>query len=286
MRIYIMTDAEGVAGVLDSENWCMPESRYYELGKELLTLEVNAALEGFFSAGATEALVSDGHGYGYINPDLLDPRAELLRGYSTGRPFHLDEGWEFLAYVGQHAKARTEHAHLCHTGSMFVLNMAINGVSVGEFGEFCFSASQLGVPCIFASGDLALTKEAEALLPGIETVAVKRGNSPGHGDELDADAYRQKNKGAIHKQPQAARELIQAGAAKALIRAQTEDFGILPIEPPFKRVTILRHTDELPRRYSVTEHPTSVSELMNMPLDLKPVESDEHLAELLAESDS
>lgn len=28
-RVYIMTDMEGVAGVLDSENWCRPEGRYY-----------------------------------------------------------------------------------------------------------------------------------------------------------------------------------------------------------------------------------------------------------------
>ena len=67
-KVYIMTDMEGVAGVLDFENWCKPESRYYELGKELLTLEVNAAIEGFSRGGATEFLVADGHGYGGINP--------------------------------------------------------------------------------------------------------------------------------------------------------------------------------------------------------------------------
>ena len=51
MNIYIMTDLEGVAGVLDYDNWCTPESRYYETAKELLTLEVNAAIEGFFEGG-------------------------------------------------------------------------------------------------------------------------------------------------------------------------------------------------------------------------------------------
>ncbi len=35
MRVYIMTDLEGVAGVMDLENWCLDTSRYYELGKEL-----------------------------------------------------------------------------------------------------------------------------------------------------------------------------------------------------------------------------------------------------------
>ena len=59
MRIFLMTDLEGVAGVLDSGNWCLWNSRYYEAGKELLTRKVNAAIEGFMSAGATEFLVAD-----------------------------------------------------------------------------------------------------------------------------------------------------------------------------------------------------------------------------------
>ena len=284
MRIYIMTDLEGVAGVLDSENWCLSDSRYYDLAKTFLTREVNAAVDGFFSAGATEILVSDGHGGGGINPDLLDPRVELLRGWKSGWPFSLEEGWDMLAYVGQHAKARTEYAHLCHTGSMVCLDLSINGISIGEFGDLVMCASQLGVRTIFGSGDLAFTKEAQALVPGIETVAVKRGTRAGRGDELDADAYRQKNAGAIHKQPRAACDLIRAGAAKALIRAQREDFGIVPVHPPFRRVTIFRHTKDAPRRYAITEHPSEVAAVMNARLDIKPIESDEQLAELLAQS--
>ena len=283
-RVYIMTDLEGVAGVLDSENWCLADSRYLDMAKEFLTLEVNAAVEGFFSAGVKEILVADGHGYGGINPELLDPRVELLHGWKSGWPFSLEEGWEALAHVGQHAKARTEYAHLCHTGSMRVLDQAINRVSVGEFGDMTLCASELGVPSIFGSGDLAFTKEAQALAPGIETVAVKRGTRRGRGDELDADAYRKRNVGAIHRQPQKAREMIRAGAAKALTRAQTEDFGIVPLKPPFKRVTVFRHSGDAPRRYSIVEHSDSVAALMNMPLDLKPIESEEQLAELLAQS--
>ena len=45
MKVYLMSDLEGAAGVLDSVNWCYPDSRYYELAKELLTREVNAAGE-------------------------------------------------------------------------------------------------------------------------------------------------------------------------------------------------------------------------------------------------
>ena len=70
MKVYIKTDLEGVAGVLDSAERCCPrdwgsfsrvESRYFEKAKRLLTMEVNAAIEGFFEAGAREILVGDGH---------------------------------------------------------------------------------------------------------------------------------------------------------------------------------------------------------------------------------
>ena len=46
--LYIMTDIEGVAGVLNSQEWTSPGHPYYALGKEFLTLEVNAAADGFF----------------------------------------------------------------------------------------------------------------------------------------------------------------------------------------------------------------------------------------------
>src|SRR5690242_6247438 len=98
MRIYLMTDLEGVAGVLNFTDWCLTESRYYDLAKELLTREVSAAVDGFFAGGATEVLVVDGHGAGGINPVLLDPRAELMRGFAMGWPFLLNEGCDAVAW--------------------------------------------------------------------------------------------------------------------------------------------------------------------------------------------
>ena len=77
MRIYIMTDMEGVAGVLNADDYLLPGARYYEVARELVTLETNAAIEGLLDAGATEFLVVDGHGPGAINPLLLHPAARL-----------------------------------------------------------------------------------------------------------------------------------------------------------------------------------------------------------------
>jgi len=283
MRIYLMTDLEGVAGVLDCENWCLRESRYYDLAKELLTEEVNAAVDGFFSAGATYVMVADGHGGGGINPALLDARAELLRGWGKGYPLGLEDGFDAFACVGQHAKARTEFAHLAHTQSFGYLDLSVNGVSVGEFGEMVLCASELGIPTIFGAGDLAFTKEAEALVPGIETVSVKRGNRAGRGDECGSAAYGKRNLGAVHKSPRGARALIREGAARAVERAKDESFGIHELKAPFERIAVFRHNDADPRMYSRESHESSVAELLNLPYDRKPVDSDEQLAELLSD---
>ena len=246
MKVFIMTDLEGVAGVINSTDWIYPDSKYYEKGKEFLTKEVNAAIDGFFEAGATEVVVQDGHGAGAINIDLLDPRAKLQRGWDTSKggayPFGMNESFDVEAYVGQHPKAGTEYGHICHTGSFNVIDQQVNGISVGEFGEGALLADYYGVKTIFASGCLAFTKEAQALVEGIETVAVKEGVMPGKGDELSEAAYEKRNWGAIHLQPEAARKLIREGAFRALRRyiENPDSFRTVKITAPYSRKVTYR----------------------------------------------
>jgi len=272
MKIYVMTDMEGVAGVQNFEDWCTVGGRYYEVGKEFLTREVNAAVEGFFAAGATEVVVSDGHGQGGINPVVLDSRAELLVGWPTGWPFLLDKTYDAVAFVGQHAKAGTEFAHLAHTQSTGYVDLSVNGVSIGEFGQLAMCASELGVRTVFGSGDRAFCAEAQALVPGIETAEVKRGTTPGHGDELVRSQYIRQNRSAIHLHPERARARIREGAERAVRRAAKRDFGLVPLRPPFERVGVFRADGEQPRRRSVETHPTSVIALMNMSFNAKAIE--------------
>ena len=80
MKIFIMTDLEGCAGVMNAQDWIYPTSRYYEKACELATLEASAAVEGALEGGATEVVVVDGHGAGAMRRDLLHPRARLLGG--------------------------------------------------------------------------------------------------------------------------------------------------------------------------------------------------------------
>jgi D-amino peptidase len=274
MKIYIMTDLEGVAGVLNAQEWIAPGQPYYPLAKELLTMEVNAAAEGFFEGGATEILVADGHGAGALDVRLLDERVEMLRGWGAGPyPLCLDASFDAIAWVGQHAKAGTEFGHMAHTQGFSYLDLSINGVSIGEFGEMVLCASELGVRTIFGSGDEAFTREAQALVPGIETVAVKRGVKPGTGDELTTEQYARFTASARHLSPVRACRLIREGALRAIRRAREESFGLLSLTPPFERVIKLRPSEGRPyKTISRVTHPTSVIAVLNMSAEAQRLE--------------
>jgi len=285
MRIYIMTDLEGVSGVQNFQDWTGPRGAYYPLARQLLTREVNAAVAGFFAAGAASILVADGHGASAVDIQDLDPRVEFMRGWPQSWPMGLEEGgYDFVAFVGQHAKSRTERSNMAHTQGCGYLELSINGTAIGEFGQLALCASQLGVRTIFAAGEQALADEAQALVPGIETVAVKRGTKPGRGDECSEAEYRQRNGGAIHLHPERARQLIRQGAESALLRAGERDFGIIPLAPPFRRVYVQRHTKEEGQLWAIDEHPDDICALLAQPYgDLKPVESEAQLRELLVD---
>lgn len=273
MRIYIMTDLEGVAGVLNATDWCYPHSRYFERAKELLTQEVNAAIEGFFAAGVTEITVADGHGCGGIDPLLLDPRAELLRGTPTGYPLLLDRTYDAVAFVGQHARAGSEYAHLAHTQGWDVLDLSVNGLSIGEFGQFGLCALELGVPVILCTGDLALCREATALVPGVEAVAVKRGTTPGTGDELDAESYAERNTSAIHLHPLRARALIRQGAERAARHAHRAPRTLPGLAPPYELVLKVRPRRGQGGAIGKAWHPASIAALLNTRCELEPLEA-------------
>ncbi len=245
MKVYLMSDLEGVAGVINSTDWIYPQSRYYERAKEFLTLEVNAAVDGLFAAGATEVVIQDGHGHGAIDIALLDPRAKLQRNWDVNGayPFGMDRGdFDVMVYIGQHPKAGTQYGHLCHTGSFNVIDYSVNGISVGEFGQGVLQSQVFGITPIFASGCLAFTKEAEALVKGIETVAVKEGTQSGTGDECSIEEYENRNWGAIHLQPQTARKLIREGAERALRRYMENPDSFQPpkISAPYSKKVIYR----------------------------------------------
>lgn len=257
---------EGVAGILNHDDWVRPSGMFYEKGMRLLTEEVNAAVEGFISAGVHEVLVVDGHGPGGIDPETLHEKAALLRG--GGGVWGLDSSFDGLAFVGQHAKAGTPFSHITHTGWFDCIDYRINDVSIGEYGQLALCAMELNVPTILACGEEALCKEAEALTPGVVTVSGKRGLSPDGFDDLDADEYRKAKLSAVHKSPRLVRGLIREGAARAVqeLKRDPGRFKYPVLKPEFTRKIRFRKYGDRPACETFDIHPSSIIDLMSLPV--------------------
>ena len=273
MKLFIMTDLEGVAGVMNSRDWIYSSSKYYETAKRLLTEEVNAAVHGFLAGGFQEILVYDAHCDGAINVELLHPEARIMRGYDRGAdgskvyPFGIDKSFDALAFVGQHAKPGTPFSHLTHNMWWNYLDTTVNGVSVGEYGMMVLSAGELGVPVVFASGEKALCEEAAALCPWVITAAVKEGTIPGTGNDLDAQQWENYHQGVISLAPSKARQVIQQQAKLAAEQFSRNRVAFKPLalEKPYTVVTRYRDSKDGngPARTVTASHPESVSQSMN-----------------------
>src|SRR5262249_13027981 len=175
LKIYISADMEGIGGVSTWDVQAEPKGREYEKFRRLMTLEVNAAVDGAFDAGATEFLVADSHGDGQnIDVELLDKRARLIR--ASPRPLGMMQGidstFAAVIFVGYHAREGAADAVLAHTFSGR-LAVKLNGVEVPEAGFNAAIAGDFGVPVVFLSGDQTIAQEARELLGATETVEVK-----------------------------------------------------------------------------------------------------------------
>lgn len=222
MKVYIVTDLEGVSGVCLFEQTREKQPReLYEEARKLLMGEVNAAVEGCFEGGAKEVVVLDGHGGGFnFIPEEMHPRAYFITG--THRPtwlVGLDETFNAVLCIGFHAMMGTPNGILHHTQSSKTENRYwYNGIEMGEIGQVAIVAGHYDVPVVMVSGDKAACDEAKKLLGDeIVTVAVKEGYSRHCAKMIP---------------PKVARELIRAGAAEAMKRAhKCKPFKLkLPIE--------------------------------------------------------
>ena len=209
MRVHVISDIEGVAGIV---KWGQAggDLPLYQEARRLYTEEVNAAVRGAKAAGATEIVVMDCHGAGgdytfnSLLPDLLDPACEfVVQSEWTEYTEFLEEGCDAALLVGMHAMAGTPDGVLSHTVSGQAWQaLRFNGTLVGETGINAALCGQWGCPVLLVSGDRAVCREATALLGrGLTTVEVKQGLGRFSARSLTAAR---------------AREVIEEGARQAL----------------------------------------------------------------------
>jgi D-amino peptidase len=209
VRVHIISDMEGVAGIVNRGQTNSGEPLYEE-GRKLYTEEINAAVRGAKAAGATEIVVMDCHGAGepfrfnsLIAEDLETDCEFVVQAEWTGYTEFLESGCDAALFVGMHAMAGTPTGVLNHTVSgMDWQNLWFNGTRVGETGINAALCGTWGCPVVLVTGDDSVCREATDLLgDGLTTVAVKQGLGIFSARNLP---------------PRRARELIEDGARRAL----------------------------------------------------------------------
>lgn len=179
MKVAVMTDLEGVSGVVSFEEQAYATGKYYEQARCLLTGEVNAAVEALVEESVSEIVVLDGHGAGGIAFEDLHPVAKLFHGRPWGFDIFQKEflgTFDVTIMIGQHAMAGEERGNLNHTQSSTAIDYyKLNSKPIGELAQWALCAGAYNVPLIFVSGDEAACREARDLIPNICTAAVKVG---------------------------------------------------------------------------------------------------------------
>ncbi len=144
--------------------------------RQLLTGEINAAVEGFLAGGADEVIVWDGHdGSQTLSTLTIHPKAKLVMG-GLGPSMMMERRFSAVAYVGQHSKANIRGGIMAHSySSLGIQNMLLNTKPVGEIDVIAAMAGHFGTPVIMLSGDQAAANELREIVPEAEFAVVKEG---------------------------------------------------------------------------------------------------------------
>lgn len=209
MKVFISSDMEGTAGVVDWSQ-CLAGEPEYDYYRSLLQGEVNAAIEGAQAAGAAEFVVNDSHStMQNLRPDTLAGNARYISG--RHKPMYmmqgLDDSFDAVFFVSYHGSMSTS-SPLSHTyNPRAIAEVRLNGTVVGESGINALVAQAYGVPVVLVTGDDVTAAEALEVSPGIHTAVVKKAVSRFAADSLHPAVAR----GIIHDR---ARDAV-AGLAEA-----------------------------------------------------------------------
>ncbi len=176
LKVYISADMEGVVGVVTGDQ-LGPGGFEYGRFREIMTAEVNAAIEAAREAGATEIVVSDSHGNGEnLLIERLPPDIQLVRSWP--RPLMMmegiDESFDAAILIGYHSSTTNTEGVRAHTISSANLTaIRLNGVEMLEASINAAIAGDFGVPVVMISGDDAVVDEARRVIGDMEGAVVK-----------------------------------------------------------------------------------------------------------------
>ena len=183
MRVFISADMEGATGVCHRDH-LMAGGNDYERARKWLTSDINAAIEGALSGGASEIVVADGHAtMRNVLLDELHDKAQLLCGPASVRNRPLAQlaalepnRFDRAMLIGYHTRAGTPGGLLAHTWvGALVHEIRLNGTPAGEARLNAALLGEYGIPVVFASGADDFVREVKADLgEDLATATVKR----------------------------------------------------------------------------------------------------------------
>lgn len=192
-----------------------------------MSMEVAKACQGAREAGAETIFVKDAHSSAMnIDVSLLPSYVTLHRGWEgclCSMMAGLDKTYDAVLFIGYHSPAGSDGNSLAHTMNTSIRHLKINGSDASEFMINALYAAYLGVPVVFLSGDLNLTKQVKAVLPQAFVVATKEGR---HG-------------AVVSKHPEITNQEIFEGVKQALSGDLSKNLLKLPkhfaVEVSYKR---------------------------------------------------
>src|SRR5262252_150805 len=180
LKILLLYDMEGVSRATDFKHTSFAHTSEYAEGRKALTDDVNAAVAGLKSAGATEIVVVDGHGSGNnTGPDVLeDQLLAPAKMHYRDTPFDIymdsyDHSFDAIVAIGMHAGAGNRVGFLSHTYTFEDVEYQVNGVPFNESMILAAGAARLKIPLIMVSGDDQLEKEIRREMPWVKYASVK-----------------------------------------------------------------------------------------------------------------
>ena len=176
MKVFISADMEGITGI-PSAPMTHACDRDYGRARELMTGDVNAAIEGALAAGASEICVRDAHdsATNLLVEQVASPAAVIQGWHGVPRMMEgIDGTFDAAVLIGYHARAMTPTGTVSHTMTPQIRGLWYNGVEMGEYGVSAAHAGHYDVPVVFLSGDDAACCQAQELLGrGLGTAVVK-----------------------------------------------------------------------------------------------------------------
>lgn len=232
MKVFISCDMEGVAGIVDWAQCRVDGGAAYERGCRLMLGEVNAAIRGAVTAGATDVVVNDSHGaMANLDPDLLEPPASYVSGrHKPGYMMQgLDSSFDAVFFVGYHGSISGPPSVLSHTYNPEVISaVRLGGDEVGESGVNALVAHAYSVPVALVTGDDVTLSEAATVAPNHVGVAVKTSIT---------------RFSAHHLRPDEACSRIEAGARTAIEAVSAGQVGKRPLSEPLEVEVDLQTAD-------------------------------------------